>query len=96
MKTTKSTRTNNNNVVFEFIAGQIAAAFFAVPTAALVWLATNRELAFWGQPGAFLGAKAFWLILGFFASVSIFLPNLFPSLLGKVWHGLIKWFQWFH
>ncbi len=78
-----------------FLMGQLAAVLFAVPTAAIVWFATNKELALWGPGGAFIGAKGFWLILACFAFVSLFLPRLFPSLLGKVWHGIIRFEQWF-
>lgn len=77
-----------------FLMGQLAAAFFAVPTAALLWFATNKYLAIWGA-GAFIGSTGFWLIIALFACVSIFLPRLFPDLLGKVWHGIIRFEQWF-
>lgn len=78
-----------------FLMGQLAAAIFAIPTAALLWFATNKQLALWEPSGAFVGATGFWLIIGFFAFVSVFLPKLFPSLLGKIWHGFIKLEQWF-
>ena len=75
--------------------GQLAAAFFAVPTAVILWFATNKYLAIWGPFGAFIGSSGFWFIVLFFAITSLFLPRLFPSLLGKVWHGLIRFEQWF-
>ena len=78
-----------------FLMGQLAALFFALPSAAILWFATNKHLALWGPTGALMGATGFWLVLGFFAFVSIFLPKLFPSLLGKVWHALIRLEQWF-
>lgn len=81
--------------IIGFLMGQLAAAFFAVPTAALLWFATNKHLALWGPSGAFIGSTGFWLVLSFFAFVSVFLPKLFPSLLGKAWHGLIRLEQWF-
>jgi hypothetical protein len=85
----------NEGLIIGFLMGQLASAFFAIPTAALLWLTTNKHLAIWGPSGAFIGSTGFWLVLGFFAFVSVFLPNLFPSLLGKVWHGLIRFEQWF-
>ncbi len=75
-----------------FFMGQLAAAFFAIPTAALLWFATNQQLAL---SGIFIGLNGFWLIIAIFAFISIFIPRLFPSILGKVWHGLIKIEQWF-
>ncbi|MEJ2756305.1 MAG: hypothetical protein P8104_10870 [Gammaproteobacteria bacterium] len=75
--------------------GQLAAAFFAVPTAAILWFATNKHLAMWRPSGAFIDSTGFWLIVLFFAIISLFLPRLFPSLLGKVWRGLIRFEQWF-
>ncbi|WP_419536494.1 hypothetical protein [Endozoicomonas sp.] len=68
--------------------------FFAVPTAALLWFATNKHLAIWGTGDSFIGSQGFWLIIGCFAFVSLFLPKLFPELLGKVWRGIIKGEQW--
>jgi len=68
---------------------------FAVPTAALLWFATNKRLAVWGPKGAFFGTNGFWVVLGFFAFVSFFFPKLFPSLLGKIWRGFIKFENWF-
>ena len=85
----------NEGPIIGFLMGQLAAAFFAIPTAALLWFATNKHLAIWGPSHSFIGSSGFWLVLGFFAFVSLFLPNLFPSLLGKVWHGLIRFEQWF-
>lgn len=73
-----------------FLMGQLAAIFFSLPTAAFLWLATNKYLAVWGASGAFIGSKGFWLILGCFAFISVFMPRLFPSLMGKIWHGIIS------
>ncbi|BBB26032.1 hypothetical protein [Amphritea japonica] len=81
--------------LISFLMGQLAAALFAVPTAALLWFATNKQLALWGPGGAFIGATGFWLILACFAFVSLFIPRFFPSLLGKVWNGIIRIEQWF-
>ncbi|MGY8870148.1 MAG: hypothetical protein ACKVJE_06870 [Pseudomonadales bacterium] len=78
-----------------FLMGQLAAVFFAVPTAALLWFATNKYLAIWGPSGAFIGSTGFWLIIALFAFVSVFSPRFFPALLGKVWHGIIRFEQWF-
>jgi hypothetical protein len=75
--------------------GQLAAAFFAVPTAAIVWLGTNKYLTFWSSDGAFWGTEGFWTIMGIFALVSVFLRGLFPSFLGKVWRVLIQVERWF-
>ncbi len=92
----KSTRhSSSESPVTRFVMGQLAAAFFAIPTAALLWFATNKHLAIWGPTDAFIGSKGFWLVLAVFAVVSVFLPRLFPSLLGKVWHGIIRMEQWF-
>ncbi len=74
------------------LMGPLATALFATPTAALLWLATNKHL---GPSGAFLGTTGFWLVLGGFALVALLIPRLFPSLLGKLWHGLIKFEHWF-
>jgi hypothetical protein len=76
------------------LIGLIAAMFFAVPTAALVWFGTNKQLAFWGTPDAFISTEAFWFILGGFALSALAFPNAFPSILGGIWQGLIKIHRW--
>ncbi|WP_417696706.1 hypothetical protein [Psychromonas sp.] len=63
--------------------GQFASMLFALPTTALLWLATNKYLTFWAPENAFIGSIGFWAILGLFAFISLFYPRLFPSLLGK-------------
>lgn len=80
--------------VVAFLMGQFAAICFAIPTAALLWFATNKHLAIWGTSDTFIGAAGFWLILGVFAVVSLFLPRLFPGFLGKVWRLLISAEKW--
>lgn len=81
--------------VLEFLMGQFAAACFALPTSALLWFTTNKHLAIWGPADAFIGSNGFWLVLGVFGFVSVFMPALFPALLGKVWRGIIQWERWF-
>ena len=88
-------RTSAEGPIVAFVMGQLACALFAIPTAAMLWSATNRVVALWGPSGAFVGAPGFWLMLGFFACVSVFLPKIFPSLLGKVWHLIVRLNQWF-
>ncbi|MEL4482811.1 hypothetical protein AAEH76_04375 [Shewanella algae] len=74
-----------------WLVGQLAALVFAVPTAALLWLATNKHLALWSNGQAFIGSLGWWLTLAVFALTALLLPRLFPSLQGKVWQLLI-WF----
>ena len=90
----KKQRGKQEGPIMSFIIGQFAALLFATPTAILLWVSTNKYLAIWGPSNAFIGTTGFWSIIGFFAFVSTFLPRLFPSLLGKVWHGLIKAERW--
>ncbi|MBO2627979.1 hypothetical protein I6M59_06530 [Shewanella algae] len=73
------------------LMGQLAALVFAVPTAVLLWLATNKHLALWSNGQAFIGSQGWWLTLAVFALTALLLPRLFPSLLRKVWQLLI-WF----
>jgi len=76
------------------LMGFLAAMFFAVPTAALVWFGTNKQLAFWGTPDAFISTKVFWAILGSFAFIAIIFPKVFPSVLGGIWRWVIKIQNW--
>jgi hypothetical protein len=74
--------------------GFLAAMFIAAPTVALIWFATNKHLAFWGTPDAFISTRVFWFILGSFALVALILPNIFPSILGGIWRWFIKIQNW--
>jgi len=85
---------SSNNTFQEFLLGQFASMIFAIPTSALIWLATNKFLAIWGPENAFIGGLGFWLILGLFAFTSLFYPRLFPELLGKAWNGMMKFANW--
>lgn len=94
------TRKNRNSdqsdsPVVAFFMGQLAAAFFAVPTAALLWFATNKYLVILWSSDVFFGSTGFWSIVVVFAVVSLFLPRLFPAFLGKVWQSLIHIERWF-
>jgi len=83
------------NPIAERVIGLIVSLVFAVPTAILIWFATNKNLALLGSSNTLLGSDGFWLILGVFALVAVILPNFFPSLLGKIWHTFIKIENWF-
>ena len=76
------------------LIGVIASLYISLPTSALLWLATNEQLALWAD-GTFIGARGFWLVLGIFTLIALILPNLFPTLLGKVWRAIIKLELWF-
>jgi hypothetical protein len=74
--------------------GVFASLFFSVPTAALIWLGINKELAYWG---GFLGTSFFWGSLAVGAGVALLAPRLLPSLLGAIWKGFMrieKWWGW--
>lgn len=77
------------------IMGFLASMCFAIPTAAIVWLSTNKNLALWGSPDAFISTNVFWAILGGFALIALIFPNIFPSMLGRIWRWLIKIESWF-
>ena len=71
--------------------GLLAASFFAFPTAILMWLLANRELALYGASDAFITTNGFWAIIGFFTVIAIIFPQLFPSLLGKIWRFIVHY-----
>jgi hypothetical protein len=68
-----------------------ASLFFSVPTAVLIWLAINRELAAWG---GFIGTPYLLLGIGIFALVAFIIPHLFPSILAAIWRGLLTILKW--
>ena len=89
-----SSRNETGGPIQARLIGVIASLFFSLPTSALLWLATNKQLALWAD-GTFIGARGFWLVLGIFTLIALILPNLFPTLLGKVWRAIIKLELWF-
>ena len=78
-------------IIQAWLMGLLAASLFAFPTAILMWLLANRELALYGPGDAFINTNGFWAIIGFFAFVAIIFPRCFPSLLGKIWRFIIHY-----
>lgn len=74
-----------------WLMGLLASLFFAIPTALLMWMLINRELALLSSSGAFLNTGGFWAIIGFFICVAAIFPRFFPSVLGKVWRFIIRY-----
>ena len=82
----------------ETVGSRLMAALFSlfvsIPTAALIWLWVNRELAFWG---GFVGSRYLLWSVVLFALIAFATPRLFPTLLGKIWHGMFRvnrWWGW--
>lgn len=73
------------------LIGLCASLFFSIPTAALLWLVVNRELAYWG---GFLGSTYLVTCIIVFAALAVLVPRLFPSILGGIWRGIIKFERW--
>lgn len=72
----------------------LASLFFSIPTAILIWLGVNKELAFWG---GFIGTSYFWASIFIFALIAFIAPKLFPSILGGIWRWFLKiekWWGW--
>ena len=77
------------------LIGLFASLFFSVPTAAFVWLGINKQLAYF-DAGFFSSTYLVACIL-VFAVIALLLPQLFPSILGRVWRGILKierWWGW--
>ena len=76
------------------VIGLFASLFFSVPTAAFIWLGVNKELAYWG---GFLGSTYLIACIIIFAVLALLLPQLFPSILGGIWRGIVRierWWGW--
>lgn len=73
----------------------LAAMLFAVPSAFLLWIIFNKQLAWWGDGSSAFSGNAFWGIVAVFALVALFFPKLFPELLSAIWQVLIKIVHWF-
>jgi len=71
-----------------------ASLFFSVPTAGFIWLGVNKELAYWG---GFLSSTYLVACIIVFAIMALLFPQLFPSILGGLWRGILKvghWWGW--
>jgi hypothetical protein len=78
-------------IIQAWLMGLLAASFFAFPTAMLMWLLANKELALYGSSDAFINTNGFWAIIGFFAFIAIIFPHFLPSVLGKIWRLFIHY-----
>ena len=77
------------------IIGLFASLFFSIPTAAFIWLGVNKQLAFL-DAGFFSSDYLVACIVVFFVLALLF-PQLFPSILGSIWRGILKverWWGW--
>ncbi len=73
------------------LLSMLASLVFSVPTAALIWLGVNKELAYWG---GFLDSRYLLVTVVAFALAALLFPLLFPSLLGAIWRLVLKVQQW--
>jgi len=77
------------------LIGLFASLLFSVPTAAFIWLGVNKQLALL-DAGFFTSDYLVGCIVLFFVLALLF-PQLFPSILGSIWRGLLKverWWGW--
>ncbi|MBQ0832718.1 hypothetical protein [Marinobacter sp.] len=77
------------------LIGLFASLFFSVPTAALIWLGVNKQLAYFGE--GFVSSNYLVASITVFAVMALLLPRLFPSILGGIWRGILKverWWGW--
>ncbi|TPW23224.1 hypothetical protein FH712_12105 [Marinobacter nauticus] len=63
----------------------LASLFFSIPTAALIWLWVNLELAIYWD--SFLSSGYLVACIMVFAVLAILLLQLFPSILASIWRG---------
>lgn len=69
------------------VIGLLASLIFSIPTAVLLWVGVNKELAHWG---GFLGSSYLLGCMVAFAVLALLLPRLFPAILGGVWRWMMK------
>lgn len=83
---------NNNGPVESRLIALCASLVFSIPTAVLIWLWTNMELArYWGS---FLSSDYLIACIIIFAVLALLLPRLFPSILGSIWRGMLRVWDW--
>lgn len=68
----------------------LVSLFFSVPTAILLWVLANVELAlYWWSDGP--GLTWLFVLVAVFGVSAFIMPRLFPSILSTIWQGII-WF----
>jgi hypothetical protein len=67
--------------------GPFASLIFSVPTAFIIWMWANIELASFG---GFIGSYYLVASIGIFSIIALLFPRLFPSILGFIWHAMAK------
>ncbi|RTE64408.1 hypothetical protein EH243_17460 [Amphritea opalescens] len=86
---------NQGGFLASRLIGLFASLFFSVPTAALIWFGVNKQLSYF-DAGFFSSSYLIACII-IFAVLALLLPRLFPSILGGIWHGILKverWWGW--
>ncbi len=68
-----------------------ASLFFSIPTAVIIWLLINKELAYWG---GFLGSGYLLSSIAIFAVLAFLFPLFFPAILGHVWRSIVRMAGW--
>jgi len=78
--------------ILDRLLAMLASLFFSIPTALMIWLSINRELAWWWD--AFLDSFYLWGSIVIFALLAFVAPRLFPSVLGFIWNTFMKLWHW--
>lgn len=65
---------------------------FSIPTAALLWLSVNKQLAL--LDAGFLTSGYLLGCIAVFCVLALLFPQLFPSILGYIWRGMLKFGRW--
>ena len=69
------------------IFGLFASLIFSVPTAFIIWMLANVELVSFG---GFIDSNYLVASIIVFSIIALLFPRLFPSILGAIWHAIVK------
>ncbi len=90
------TKNHNQSGFFESrLMSLLASLFFSIPTAAFIWFGINKQLAFFDA--GFFSSGYLVACIVVFSVIALLLPQLFPSVLGWFWRGILKverWWGW--
>ncbi|MEW5754760.1 MAG: hypothetical protein AB1810_00500 [Pseudomonadota bacterium] len=76
----------NSETLEARLMGVLASLLFSIPTCVLLWLMINVELISFDTV---IGLQGVLILIGAFAMLAFVLPNLFPSLLGRLWRAML-------
>ena len=96
MRKSKESNHRKESFLQRQLMGALAAFIFTVPTLGLLTIFFNLQYAKHDPNVILIGSTDFWMLVVVFMSVSFIFPELYVSLLGNVWKGIVRIGRFFY